>query len=123
MDHRAQSLIVLMQSNLRRELTLSEMAQHVNLTPEHLCRIFKSETGRSPAKYFKCLKMQRARELLENTYLSVKEIMAAVGLKDESHFVRDFEAAYGLTPARYRAALVKGPLSQYKSAAQAVKIG
>jgi|ERR1051326_2068752 two-component system response regulator YesN len=104
MDHRVQSLIILMQRNLRRDLTLNEMAQHLNLTPEHLCRIFKAETGRSPARYFKCLKMQRARELLETTRLSVKEIMAMVGMKDESHFVRDFETTYGLTPAKHRAA-------------------
>lgn len=108
MDHRVESLIVLMQSNLRRELTLNEMAQHLNLTPEHLCRVFKEGTGHSPAKYLKRLRMQKALELLEGTRLSVKEIMAAVGVKDESHFVRDFEAAYGRTPAKYRAAHLNG---------------
>ncbi len=46
--------------------------------------------------------MQQARKLLEETFLSVKQIMSAVGLKDESHFTRDFKKAYGLSPVRYR---------------------
>lgn len=81
MDRRVQSLIVLMRANLRRGLTLGEMAHHVNLTPEHLCRIFKAETGGSPARYFKCLRLRRAQVLLDNTHLSVKEITALVGVK------------------------------------------
>ena len=47
--------------------------------------------------------MQKAKKLLETTVLSVKQIMAMVGVKDESHFVRDFEMSCGLTPVRYRA--------------------
>jgi transcriptional regulator GlxA family with amidase domain len=91
-----------MTGNLRQSITLGEMAQSVNLTPEHLCRVFKSHTGTSPARYFKRLKMQRAKELLETTCLRVKEIVAAVGMTDQSHFVRDFEWEFGVTPAKYR---------------------
>ncbi len=40
--------------------------------------------------------------LAETTLFSVKEIKEMVGVLDESHFVRDFEMACGLTPARYR---------------------
>lgn len=47
--------------------------------------------------------MRRAQELLETTFLSVKEIMAKVGVTDESHFVRDFKRFHGCTPAQYRA--------------------
>jgi hypothetical protein len=48
------------------------------------------------------LKLQNARSLLEQTNYSIKEIGARVGLHDESHFVRDFESAFGQTPSRYR---------------------
>lgn len=92
-----------MKANLRRELTLGELAQSVNLSTTRLHHLFKAEMGGSPAKYLKWLRMRQAQELLETTALSVKEIMHAVGIKDESHFVRDFEMACGLTPARYRA--------------------
>lgn len=46
--------------------------------------------------------MERAKHLLETSFLSVKEIGHLVGLNDESHFVRDFKKAYGVPPKRYR---------------------
>ena len=46
--------------------------------------------------------MERAKNLLESSFLSVKEIAYQVGLNDESHFVRDFKSTYGFTPALYR---------------------
>ena len=46
--------------------------------------------------------MERAKGLLESSFLSVKEIAFQVGLNDESHFVRDFKSTYGYSPALYR---------------------
>lgn len=46
--------------------------------------------------------MQDATTLLVTTFLSIKEIIAQVGFKDESHFVRDFKRIYGVTPTEYR---------------------
>lgn len=123
MDYRVQSILDLMESNLRRNVTLSEMAQHVNITPEHLCRVFKSETGDAPVRYLKRLRLQRAKELLETTCLRVKEIMAMVGVNDGSHFVQDFELAFGLTPSNYRALHQGVDLSQVVPAQQGIKIG
>jgi transcriptional regulator GlxA family with amidase domain len=91
-----------MRRDLRAKRTLQDMAQVVNLTSFHFCHLFKAETGCSPAKYLKALRLERARELLETTSLSVKEIRALVGINDESHFARDFRAAYGLTAQQYR---------------------
>jgi len=102
MDYRVEKVISLMRENVHRRITLNELARAVHVTPEHLCRIFKAETGSPPAKYFKSLRMQKAKELLEATSLNIKEIISLIGVKDASHFVRDFEAAYGLTPSRYR---------------------
>lgn len=102
MEYRVEKVISLMRGNMHRRLTLNEMARAVHVTPEHLCRLFKAETGSPPTKYFKSLRMQKAKELLETTSLNIKEIIALIGVKDASHFVRDFEAVYGLTPGRYR---------------------
>ena len=102
MDTRVQNVVALMRRDLRARLTLGDMARSVHLTTFHFCHLFKSETGTSPAKYLKALRLERARELLETTFLSVKEIRVLVGLNDESHFTRDFRAVYGLTPLQYR---------------------
>jgi AraC-like DNA-binding protein len=46
--------------------------------------------------------MQRASTLLENTFMSVKEISHEVGFRDVSHFVRDFKKLFGTSPTSYR---------------------
>jgi transcriptional regulator GlxA family with amidase domain len=102
MDARVEKVILGMQTDLRQEISVSERAEAVNLTASHLCRLFKAETGVSPNKYLKLLRIQKATQLLDTTFLNVKEIMIKVGMKDESHFVRDFELICGSSPARYR---------------------
>lgn len=105
MDRRVQKVILLMEEDIRKSLTLDEMAQAVNLSPSHLYHLFKSETSESPRRYLKMLRMRRAKELLETTFMSIKEIVAVTGANDGSHFVRDFKKQYGMTPTQYRRAL------------------
>ncbi len=103
MDRRVQRIIALMKKDGGQELSLCDMAKAVNLTAPHLCRLFKAEVGHPPLQYLKQLRMREAVGLLESTFLSVKEVMLKVGFKDESHFVRDFKAIFGVTPTQYRA--------------------
>ena len=91
-----------MREDVRGELSLSEFAQSVNLSVWRLCHIFKSDVGMPPIRYLRQLRMERAKGLLESSFLSVKEIAFQVGLNDESHFVRDFKSTYGFSPALYR---------------------
>ncbi len=102
MNQRVQRVVNLIQKDLRRKLTLTEMAQSVGLSVEHLRELFKSEIGMTPIQYQKKLRLLEARRLLESTFLNVQEIAVRVGLSDESHFVRDFKKTYGLAPAQYR---------------------
>ena len=103
MDTRVQKVIYLIQKDLSRKFTLSEMARTVNLSAAHFRSLFKSETGMTPAQYHKKLRLLEARRLLESTFFNVQEIMVRVGFGDDSHFVRDFKKTYHLTPAQYRA--------------------
>src|SRR5687767_6931631 len=93
----------MMREDVSGELSLGEFAQSVNLSVWRLCHLFKSDIGMPPMRYLRVLRMERAKDLLESSFLSVKEIGFRVGLTDESHFVRDFKATYGLSPACYRA--------------------
>ena len=102
MDKRVEKIIEMMRDDVRGELSLTEFAQSVNLSVWRLCHIFKSDVGLPPIKYLRLLRMERAKGLLESSFLSVKEIAFQVGLNDESHFVRDFKATYGHSPAIYR---------------------
>lgn len=102
MDSRIQKVLILMENNLHKKQSFKQIARSVNLSLWHLHRLFKAETGMTPAKYLKHLRMQKALNLLETTFFSVKEIMLKIGVRDESHFIRDFKEAYGMTPIRYR---------------------
>ena len=102
MEHRVHKAIALAEESLHKGWSPAKLAALVNLSPSRLHQLFKEETGVPPARYLRSLRMSRARELLETTNLSVKQVMAGVGLTDESHFVRDFKKTCGLTPARYR---------------------
>jgi transcriptional regulator GlxA family with amidase domain len=102
LDKRVEKIIQMMRDDVRGELSLGEFAQSVNLSVWRLCHIFKSDVGMPPIRFLRQLRMERARDLLESSFLSVKEIAFQVGLNDESHFVRDFKATYGYSPALYR---------------------
>jgi len=102
LDKRVEKIVQLMRADVRRELSLDNFARSVNLSVWRLSHIFKSEMGVPPIKYLRLLRMERAKILLETSFLSVKEIAHQVGVNDESHFVRDFKATYGASPTLYR---------------------
>jgi AraC family transcriptional regulator of arabinose operon len=103
MDHRVQVVIHLMSDDLSKVPTPIGMATSVNLSYSRLCHLFRAEMGVTPAQYLKAMRMRKAAELLSTTFLSVKEVMNRVGLKNKSHFTHDFRKIYGTAPVRYRA--------------------
>lgn len=103
MDQRVNAAIASVNANLHRKLSAIEIAQAVRLSPAHLRELFKDETGTSLTKYRRELQLKRARHLLETTFLSVKEVAAAVGINGLSHFGKDFEQRYGSKPSQYAA--------------------
>lgn len=110
-DQRVDKVMQMMRDDLREELSLTGLAQAVNLSVWRLSHIFRSDVGMSPIQYLKFLRMEKAKYLLETSFLSVKEITHSVGLNDESHFVRDFKKVYGLPPTNYRTLFKEGQLS------------
>lgn len=102
MDSRVQKVQQIMRDNLDRELPLVELAQYVNLSPWRLCHLFRADTGMPPIKYLRQLRLEAAKQFLEVSFLSIKEITHKVGINDESHFVRDFKRMYGMPPSVYR---------------------
>ena len=102
MDSRVRQAISLLSEDLSCDFDFKALAASVNLSPSRLRHLFKDETGLTPAQYLKRLRLERARELLDRSFLRLKEVMPLVGINDESHFVRDFKQAHGLSPRQYR---------------------
>ncbi|MEK6406687.1 MAG: helix-turn-helix domain-containing protein [Acidobacteriota bacterium] len=99
---RIKIVIDFMNTNLQRRLSLNELAKLANLSTSHLSRLFRTETKLSPWEYLIWLRMERARELVATSLLSIKEVMAAVGYDSKSHFSRHFRRAFGVSPSEYR---------------------
>jgi AraC-like DNA-binding protein len=91
-----------LQDHLSEDVSLAELAGLIGLTSFHLCRAFKASTGLPPHRWRQQRRMERARELLETSELSVGEIAAAVGYAEPSPFAAAFRKAYGASPSAYR---------------------
>jgi AraC family transcriptional regulator of arabinose operon len=102
MDQRVRNIIAFMNANLDRKLTVDGLAGIVNLSASRLAHLFKQETGKSTFRYLFDLRLERARELLETTFFSVKQVAARVG-QSANQFNESFKRAYGVTPGSFAA--------------------
>ena len=102
MDHRIAAAIARMEEALDRDVLVTELAAAVHLSPSRFAYLFRRDIGVPPARYLHGLRMERARILLERTFLSVKEVMTQVGVNDPSHFSRDFRRHHGVPPTGLR---------------------
>ena len=102
MDARVKTAINMLHQSLTKQLSMCALSKSVNLSSTRLRELFKRDTGRSPLLYLRELRMQQAERLLGSTFLSVKEVAFLSGLRDVSHFARDFKKRHSVTPSEFR---------------------
>jgi AraC family transcriptional regulator len=90
--------------------TLDQLADVAMVTPEHLCRLFRQETGRTPVQSVRLARLDRAAELIARTNFDFTEIAALTGFANAFHFSRSFRAAFGRSPRDVRADIRRGGL-------------
>jgi len=93
------SVEVLSRSELGQVICLDQLAASLNLSGSRFRHLFKNEVGVSPQRYVRILRLRRARNLLEESFLRVKEVMHMVGYSNPSHFVRDYKNFFSATPS------------------------
>jgi transcriptional regulator GlxA family with amidase domain len=121
-DRRLLLVLVLVEENMRRQLAIRDLAAAVNLSSGRLAHLFKSEVGVSPQRYLNNMRMEKAKELLENGLLSCKEIAVEVGIPNPSRFCRGFKARYGTTPMEYRKTHLRLDLKSIGAAAASAQL-
>lgn len=84
------------------ELTMNALAEHLNISSVSLSIEFKNEMDVSPSDYLANLRMEKAKELLRDTNMLVKDVSVAVGYEDAHVFMRRFKKYAGMTPGQYR---------------------
>lgn len=82
--------------------SLGQLAAGMAIGPDHLSKLFKIQTGRSPQDYFQTRRLLAACASLLDCAKSVTELSLDFGFADPSHFGRLFRRYHGLTPREYR---------------------
>ena len=97
-----------MRRTLTAPLTLELYARSAGFSVSQYSHLFKKHYGSSPMAYFIELRIQRAKELLDSTGMSVKEVAWALGFEDQLYFSRIFKKVSGTSPTAYRTEHVSG---------------
>ena len=95
-------VIQMMEINIEEPISPSILAKDVGMSTRQLERIFRRYLDRSPKRYYMELRLQKARNLLMQTDMSVINVALACGFASPSHFSKCYRAHYDTTPYRER---------------------
>lgn len=90
------------EENLSEEFSLEMAADAVGVSSFYLSKLFREEKGETFINFVSDKRLEKARAMLEETELSIKEITACTGYNDQNYFSRIFKNKYGLSPKEYR---------------------
>jgi AraC family transcriptional activator of pobA len=94
-------------THIRSKHRVTDYATLLNITPNHLNKLVKAVTGKSPTKWIDEAIVLESKVLLHQSNLSISEIAAALGLYDQSYFSRLFKKYEQVTPQQFRRAIEK----------------
>ena len=106
MDPRVNIAIEIVETDLCEHISVPYLAHLVGVSVSRFHDLFQVNTGRSPGQYFRRVRLERARYLLETSSLAVKEVAPAVGYSDRSHFEKEFKKLFGITPSKCRTSVL-----------------
>lgn len=101
-----------LESHFAQSISLTELANHVSLSPYYLLRVFRREVGLPPHAFLQDVRIRRAQELIEQGR-PLAEVALSTGFSSQSHLTRRFKHVVGETPGRYAA-----QINPYRRASQ-----
>lgn len=90
------------QDRFQDKISLDEAARAVNASTRHFCKVFKEATGMTFTDYLSRVRVEKAKNLLQNPHLRVSEIAFETGFDSISQFNRSFKRITGLAPTQFR---------------------
>ena len=104
-------VIQMMEQNVEEPISPSLLAKEVGMSTRQLERLFRRYLNRSPKRYYMEIRLQKARNLLMQTDMSVINVALACGFASPSHFSKCYRAHYDTTPYRERGTQASRPVS------------
>lgn len=101
-ESRIAPALACIETRCTQEIRVEALAEMCYLSQAQLFRLFRAETGTTPIRYRNRLRIERAREMLEDPELSVGEIAANLGFESLYYFSRIFHSHTGISPTEYR---------------------
>ena len=89
----------MMRDSICEKITITDIAQKLNMSVSNFSSKFKNEVGISPNIYLRRLKLNEAKNMLK--FKNVTEVSMALGYDNISHFIKLFKKYYGITPKQY----------------------
>ncbi|WP_212523192.1 GlxA family transcriptional regulator [Actibacterium sp. MT2.3-13A] len=102
-------VIQMMEHNIEEPISPALLAKEVGMSTRQLERLFRRYLNRSPKRYYMELRLQKARNLLMQTDMSVINVALACGFASPSHFSKCYRAHYNTTPYRERGSQAARP--------------
>lgn len=102
MDRRVEAALTRLAGDSEAAISPEKLAALLSLSPSRLRYLFKKDVGTPLGAFARTARMEHAKKLLETSFFSVKQIAYELGLSDETHFIREFKKACGVTPQVYR---------------------
>jgi len=98
-------LVDYIQANLTSNISVTELAGLVQMSPSHFARTFKASFGVAPYRFVMRERIEGAKYMLTSTKHSASQVAIAFGFASQSHFVKVFRQFTGVTPKQYKAGL------------------
>ncbi|MBR4169271.1 MAG: response regulator [Lachnospiraceae bacterium] len=89
-------------ANYQNDISLDDVSREVDISPYYFSKLFKEETGENFIEYVTNIRIEKAKQLLTSSRLSMKEICAQIGYADPNYFSRIFKKTVGVTPTEYK---------------------
>lgn len=97
-----QKVITRIDADITAELSLTSLAEMLNVNPSYLSSLFKKETGSTLTQYINQGKVERAKRLLSTTNMQIQNVAQACGVLDVNYFTKIFKKYTGKTPNEFR---------------------
>lgn len=94
--------LIYIRQNYNQKISLDQLCEHSNISPQHMIRLFKKHLGTTPVKYINHLKVLHAIDILRSSDRSIKEIAYDLGFENPHYFSRLFAKEESLSPSKKR---------------------